>query len=596
MYLKKHKLCFLIALFFLGSVVSFAQIQQKLGSNPMTISPSAILELESTTKGFLLPRMTTTQRDAIAPVAGLTIYNTTINGLQIYDGLMWSTLSGTDTRVPVLTGIVNGTGASGTMSHGIAIAASAVTQGIQVTTNASGGGPISISTNAVNGVVFSFSGVLVAGTSNITLTASGTPVAGGTFTYTVTSGSVTFTFPRTVEWLPAEIASIAATGASVTLTDGVAASGQTQALIAQVTKTGSYTLTTNAINGITFSTSGVFTSVGSNNFNLEASGTNIDVVGSPFTISSQSNTAPVYSFPFNVNINNNGFATFDGGNPTGTMNQSSTIGSGVTQTLNVSVTQRGSYPAISVTTSGVTFSSPGGIFASVGSAQVVLTASGTPSVVGNVVFSFTNPLLGSFTREVGISLTTSVLVSPGVSKLFLTHNLGADTAPDPSVPVQGIHGDYYQWGRSTIVADASTSSGVVSGWNTTAAANGAWADGSKTANDPCPTGYRVPTMTQWDGVIANNTVSRTGTWTDDATNFGSAIHWGPNAATKALTLPAAGFRNSSDGTLSSRGSNGYYWSSTENGANASYLRFNSSVAITSIYSRPTGFSVRCVSE
>jgi uncharacterized protein (TIGR02145 family) len=325
---------------------------------------------------------------------------------------------------------------------------------------------------------------------------------------------------------------------------------------------------------------------------LEASGTNIGVVGSPFTSSSQSNTAPVYSFPFNVNFNNNGFATFAGGNPTGTMNQSFTIGSGVTQTLNVSVTQRGSYPAISVTTSGVTFSSPGGLFASVGSAQVVLTASGTPSVGGNVVFSFTNPLLGSFTRVIGFNSTASVLVSPGVSRVFLAYNLGADTSLDPDVPVEGIHGNYYQWGRSTAVA---TTQALIGAWNTTNAPNGAWADGSKTANDPCPAGFRVPTNTQWAGVIDNNTVSRTGTWTNGAANFGSAIHWGPDAATKALTLPAAGWRDSGGGALNSRGSYGNYWSSTQNGTTAS-LGFTMNIAITRTDGPTNGLSVRCVSE
>ena len=46
---------------------------------------SAILDIRSTTKGFLPPRMTTTQRDAISsPAAGLIIYNTTTNKLNVY--------------------------------------------------------------------------------------------------------------------------------------------------------------------------------------------------------------------------------------------------------------------------------------------------------------------------------------------------------------------------------------------------------------------------------------------------------------------------------------------------------------------------------
>jgi hypothetical protein len=52
------------------------------GSSP---NASAIVDITSTTKGFLPPRMTTTQRDAISsPAAGLVIYNTTTSKLQVY--------------------------------------------------------------------------------------------------------------------------------------------------------------------------------------------------------------------------------------------------------------------------------------------------------------------------------------------------------------------------------------------------------------------------------------------------------------------------------------------------------------------------------
>ncbi|MFC0773036.1 hypothetical protein [Terrimonas alba] len=51
---------------------------------------SSKLTVASTTQGFLKPRMTTTQRDAIAsPVAGLEIYNTTTNTTDHYNGTDW---------------------------------------------------------------------------------------------------------------------------------------------------------------------------------------------------------------------------------------------------------------------------------------------------------------------------------------------------------------------------------------------------------------------------------------------------------------------------------------------------------------------------
>jgi uncharacterized protein (TIGR02145 family) len=141
--------------------------------------------------------------------------------------------------------------------------------------------------------------------------------------------------------------------------------------------------------------------------------------------------------------------------------------------------------------------------------------------------------------------------------------------------------------------------GAVSGWITTSAADNSWltAGGAKTADDPCPAGYRVPTSTEWTGVNSNNTTSRSGTWTNSVTYYNSALHYGPNASTKLLTLPAAGYRSNTNGSLNNRGFNGIYWSSTENGTNAFYMDFNSSFVTPAIGSFRTGaFSLRCIAE
>lgn len=58
-----------------------------VGGNSSTLEASAVLQAQSTTHGFLPPRMTTTQRDAIVtPANGLVIYNTTTNKHQGYNG------------------------------------------------------------------------------------------------------------------------------------------------------------------------------------------------------------------------------------------------------------------------------------------------------------------------------------------------------------------------------------------------------------------------------------------------------------------------------------------------------------------------------
>ena len=66
-----------------------------VGVGTNTINSSAIFEITSTTKGFLPPRMTTAQRDAIAsPVSGLTIYNTTTQFYEYYNGSAWNIMGG----------------------------------------------------------------------------------------------------------------------------------------------------------------------------------------------------------------------------------------------------------------------------------------------------------------------------------------------------------------------------------------------------------------------------------------------------------------------------------------------------------------------
>ncbi len=55
---------------------------------------SSICTLESTTKGFLPPRMTTTQKNAIAsPATGLVVYDTTLNKLCVRTASAWETIT-----------------------------------------------------------------------------------------------------------------------------------------------------------------------------------------------------------------------------------------------------------------------------------------------------------------------------------------------------------------------------------------------------------------------------------------------------------------------------------------------------------------------
>lgn len=71
-----------------------AYISGQTGINTSTPAASALLDITSTTQGVLLPRMTTTQRDAISsPARGLIIYNTTTNKLNFYNGTAWEAVT-----------------------------------------------------------------------------------------------------------------------------------------------------------------------------------------------------------------------------------------------------------------------------------------------------------------------------------------------------------------------------------------------------------------------------------------------------------------------------------------------------------------------
>ena len=69
-------------------------IIQNTSFNGTAINASALLEVQSTTKGFLPPRMTTTEKNAIAtPAAGLVVYDSTLNKLCVRTASAWETIT-----------------------------------------------------------------------------------------------------------------------------------------------------------------------------------------------------------------------------------------------------------------------------------------------------------------------------------------------------------------------------------------------------------------------------------------------------------------------------------------------------------------------
>ena len=127
--------------------------------NTTSVQASAILQADSTTKGFLPPRMTTTQKNAIAsPAAGLVVYDTTNNGVAYYDGTTWGYLSGAKQNL---------TGSGGTLNIGFR-----------------NGNIVDLALNASTTLTF---GSHVVGTYIIEVTQGG-------------GGSNTLTYPASVKW------------------------------------------------------------------------------------------------------------------------------------------------------------------------------------------------------------------------------------------------------------------------------------------------------------------------------------------------------------------------------------------------------------
>ncbi|MDV3949342.1 hypothetical protein CMT75_12545 [Elizabethkingia anophelis] len=271
------------------------------------------------------------------------------------------------------------------------------------------------------------------------------------------------------------------------------------------------------------------------------------------------------------------------------------------------LTFSGTFPTATATANPVLINADTG-----GSLTGLFSANLTINGTGNKTISLPNSF--KITPEYKSSLTINLktcgaYLGPNNTqwKEFMCHNLGADMNDDPFTPSAAIHGAKYQWGAQTgetgryiSQADDQSNSGSISEWNLTPKPDGSWNDTTKTANDPCPSGYRVPTSTQWQAVIANNNVERVGSWQDGAGNYASALYFKNPSNIRTLMLPTAGYRSRDYGWLSDRGYFGFYWSSSsevnpDGYPYAYYLLFSSMREVVS-NSRTNGFPVKCIAE
>ncbi len=192
-------------------------------------------------------------------------------------------------------------------------------------------------------------------------------------------------------------------------------------------------------------------------------------------------------------------------------------------------------------------------------------------------------------------LTKDEVYNLKTGKIWLNKNLGASrVATSPTD--EASYGDLYQWGRAAdghekrnSVTTTTISKTInpwhsyficpdKSPWDWCEPQNDKLWQGVNGVNNPCPSGYRLPTAAEWEAEMA--------TWSSQSSQ---------GAFNSPLKLPVAGYRDY-DGSLFNVGSDGDYWSSTVSGTYARSLYFYSSSASMSNDGRAGGNSVRCLKD
>jgi uncharacterized protein (TIGR02145 family) len=171
---------------------------------------------------------------------------------------------------------------------------------------------------------------------------------------------------------------------------------------------------------------------------------------------------------------------------------------------------------------------------------------------------------------------------PGeTSKCWITRNLGASqqaTAVDDAT--ESSAGWYWQFNRKQGFRHDGTTRTPATTWINSNAEASDWIP----ANDPCTlelgSGWRIPVYSEWYNVD----------------NIGNWTNWnGPWDS--GLKMHAAGYLPAGDGSLSSRGSYGFYWSSTQiPNTYGWYLQFSAGHSNMIDGNKANGFTARCVRD
>jgi len=150
-------------------------------------------------------------------------------------------------------------------------------------------------------------------------------------------------------------------------------------------------------------------------------------------------------------------------------------------------------------------------------------------------------------------------------------------------------GMFYQWNRKTGWSSTDPLVNHEGGttWDSSISEGDSW----EKANNPCPTGWRVPTLEEQQSLLAAGSE-----WATlngfKGRYFGSGEH--------TVFFPAAGGRFNDDGTLLYVDTIGFYCSSSPDNSDCTFaLGFGNEeegIWVSEAYRRQDAFSVRCVRE
>jgi hypothetical protein len=191
--MKKRSLILVLMIFVLTAGPAVAQI----GVGTTAPDSSAVLDIESTTAGFLPPRMTIAERDAISnPAPGLMIFITDIPCAQVNDGTrlepVWTCISGPGGTIPGTISSLDNCAAP----DFVTIPFVGVSAQIDYSGGDGGAYPMqSVASTGVTGLIATLeAGSFQMGSGSVIYLITGTPSSPGTASFAVSLGGQSCTF------------------------------------------------------------------------------------------------------------------------------------------------------------------------------------------------------------------------------------------------------------------------------------------------------------------------------------------------------------------------------------------------------------------